>query len=75
MSKNHRGHPATRTVMHELHCWEIDEQDEVDDGGQCCLVWCATCGRYEGWFLPDVVIGKDVVRTVRGPAQWKGYRA
>lgn len=63
------------TIIHELDCSQIDELDEIDDDGQCCLVWCNTCRRFEGWFLPRAVIGMDVIRTVRGPANWKGYRS
>lgn len=56
------------TVKHTLNCFEIDDQDELDDGCQLCRVWCETHRKYEWHNIPlEYVRFGGVIVTTRKP--------
>lgn len=64
VARNARQEPEAPT--HQLQCWEVDSLDEVDEGNQLALVWCATHRKYEWHNLNRDHIGQSVTITRRG---------
>lgn len=72
LEKIRRAQAAPDPHKHLLDTGEIDDQDELDDDSQLCLVWCLHHRKYEWHYVPLDLIrsGATIERTTR--PGWRG---
>lgn len=53
---------------HELDTAEIDQEDEIDEYDQLCLVWCRKHKKHEWHYIPrDAMYSGEILKTDKKP--------